>query len=131
MDKGIPLQLAVYAYLLAEGGRQDWPAAGFFVLKDQVLLTRDHEFFLGFDGDRAAAGRFSWAGCWREFGEMWSWRRGLLDQRWIEVTVDGTRPTDGTTGEPHSVGPLSHWKPGKDHNKYNDFRALTGFGVDE
>lgn len=131
MDKGIPLQLAVYAYLLAEGGRQDWPAAGFFVLKDQVLLTRDHEFFPGFDGDRAAAGRFSWAGCWREFGEMWSWRRGLLDQRWIEVTVDGTRPTDGTTGEPHSVGPLSHWKPGKDHNKYNDFRALTGFGVDE
>lgn len=131
MNKGIPLQLAVYAYLLAEGGRQDWPAAGFFILKDQELLTRDHGYFPGSNNGQAESGTFSLQTCWDEFLEMWQWRRGLLDERWIEVTVGGTEPTKESGAEPSSVEPCAHWKPGKDHDKYNDFRALTGFGLDE
>lgn len=132
MKAGIPLQLAVYAYLLAEGGQADWPAAGFFILKDQELLTRDHGYFPGSNNGQAESGTFSLQTCWHEFLAMWQWRRGLLDERWIEVTVGGTEPTDGTGGEPSSALQLcEHWEPGEDHDKYNDFRALTGFGLDE
>lgn len=131
LNKGIPLQLAVYAYLLAEGGQADWPAAGFFILKDQELLTRDHGYFPGSNNGQAEPGAFSLQTCWHEFLEMWQWRRELLDERWIEVTVGGTEPTKESGAEPSSVGPCAHWKPGKDHDKYNDFRGLTGFGLDE
>ncbi len=131
MKAGIPLQLAVYAYLLAEGGKADWPAAGFFILRNQELLTWDHDFFPAPNNGQAGAGTFSLETCWREFLKMWQWRRELLDERWIEVTVGGTEPTDGTGGEPSSTGPCENWDPGKDHDKYNDFRALTGFGLDE
>lgn len=132
MKAGIPLQLAIYAYLLTERSQADWPAAGFFILKDQKLLTRDHGFFPGSTNALSGAGTFSLETCWHEFLEMWQWRRGLLDERWVEVTVGGTEPTDGTGGEPSSAGrPCKHWVPGKDHDKYNDFRALTGFGLDE
>jgi len=62
--------------------------------------------------------------CWNEFIEMWRYRRTLLDQGWIELTLSITEPQNGDT-HPAAV-PFEHWQPGKSQDRYNGFKALTG-----
>jgi hypothetical protein len=55
---------------------------------------------------------------------MWCYRRALLDQGWIELTLSATEPQNGDIYP--APTPFEHWQPGKNQDRYNDFRALTG-----
>jgi hypothetical protein len=120
LSENLHLQLAVYGHLLKSVEGHD-PFVAYFILGKGELLARSKTFFPGatsvslkYPGDAS-----EWQGCWREFEQIWQWRRGQMNRGLIEVTVAGT--------EPDSPPPLEHWVAPDGADRYNDFDALTGW----
>jgi hypothetical protein len=126
LKDNLHLQLAVYGYLVAAGGT--WPDAAYFILTKERLLAQNHDYFRGAEEVRTKTGiQAGLELCWLQFQKAWQWRRGLLDQGWIEVTVEGTGASIGAA-PPANVDPvIARWQPPKDVDRYNDFDALTGW----
>jgi len=119
------LQLAVYGYLLAQGFA--WPEAAFLILGKRALLAQQRSFF---PDAEVVPSRLSPAGlqaCWKEFEELWLWRRTLLDQGWIECTVLGSDRANGSGLVPNSTSPIPRWQLGRYTETYHDFDVLTGW----
>ena len=119
------LQLAVYARLVAE--ESAWPEAAFLILKKRALLAQERNFF---PDAEVAPSKLSPAGlqaCWKEFEELWLWRRKLLDQGWIECAVTGSDRGNGSGLVPNSTSPIQRWQLERYTELYNDFAALTGW----
>jgi hypothetical protein len=125
----LQLQLAIYAYLIANGAT--WPESAFFILKRRALLAQHDGFF---PGARIVPAKSSPSGlkqCWKEFETLWKWRRTLLNQGWIECAVEGADPTDGTGPVRNSMAPVARWQLEHATDSFNDFDALTGWEVNE
>jgi len=114
------LQLATYGYLTRQSEGIE-PATAFFILSNGgTLLTRNDSFFpnthpIQPKGDSPAS---DWQSCWREFEEIYQWRRRQLDEGRIEVPVPGTETDDPP--------PIDRWSPPKDGNPYSLYQNLTG-----
>ena len=120
------LQLAIYGFLHKQA-KNEWPASAYFILNAGRMLAQDKNYFPHASLTPAKSNSAGLEICWNEFLEMWKYRRSLLDQGWIELTITGTEPQNGD-GFPPAV-PLEHWLPRKEEDKYNDFKALTGMEV--
>lgn len=120
LAENLHLQLAIYGHLLSSTEGVD-PSVAYFILGKGALITRSKAFFPG----ATSASRQNledpseWQGCWREFEQIWHWRRAQLERGIIEVTVAGT--------ESDSPPPLQHWSAREGADRYNDFNALTGW----
>ena len=123
LQSNVQLQLAIYGFL-HEQTRQEWPSAAYFILNSGRMLAQNKDYFPLAYSVPAKSGSGGLETCWNEFVEMWRYRRALLDQGWIELTLGVTEPQNGDTYPPSP--PFEHWRPGKDQDKYSDFRALTG-----
>jgi hypothetical protein len=120
------LQLAVYAFLIAQGSA--WPDAAFLVLGKRALLAQHSRFF---PEAEIVASKSSSSGlqvCWNEFEVLWKWRRGLLDRGWIEFAVSGSNPADGSAFGQNSIAPNPRWQLENAIDPFNDFDALSGWG---
>ena len=124
LANNLQLQLAIYGCLVAQRGA--WPESAFFILTRRSLLTQNRNFFPSAEIVASKLPQLGLKACWREFEEVWRWRRGLLEQGWIELTIAATQPTDGTGPEPNSSPPIDRWQA-KDEDRFNDFDALTGW----
>ncbi|MDB6028331.1 MAG: hypothetical protein JWM68_4554 [Verrucomicrobiales bacterium] len=120
------LQLAIYGFM-HQRARNEWPASAYFILNTGRMLAQDKNYFPDASLTSSKGDSTGLEVCWNEIIEMWKYRRSLLDQGWIELTVSGTEPQNGDSF-PRAV-PLEHWMPRKDEDKYNDFKALTGVEV--
>ena len=129
LANNLQLQLAVYGYLVANGAR--WPESAFFILKRCALLSQNGYYFPNADIVQAKASPAGLEVCWKEFEAVWKWRRDLLDQGWIELTVGGANPNDGTGPKSNSLPPIERWSAGDEEDCFNDFDALTGWKEDE
>jgi hypothetical protein len=120
------LQLAVYGFLHKQA-KNEWPASAYFILNAGRMLAQDKDYFPHASLTPAKSNSVGLEVCWNEFVEIWKYRRSLLDQGWIELTITGTEPQNGDSFPP--AVPLERWLPRKDEDKYNDFKALTGMEV--
>jgi RecB family exonuclease len=123
LQSNVQLQLAIYGFL----HRQvlgEWPVASYFILNHGRMLAQNKDYFPQANSIPAKSGSNGLEICWNEFVEMWRYRRALLDQGWIELTLSVTEPQNG--GAYPMLSPLEHWQPGKNQDRYNDFRAVTG-----
>ncbi|PWT78343.1 MAG: hypothetical protein C5B58_15385 [Acidobacteria bacterium] len=129
LANNLQLQLAVYGYLVANGAR--WPESAFFILKKCALLTQNRNYFPGADIVRLKESGAGLEVCWKEFEELWKWRRNLLDQGWIELTVGGANPNDSAGPKSNWMPPIVRWMATDDEDRFNDFDALTGWEEDK
>jgi hypothetical protein len=123
LQSNVQLQLAIYGFL----HRQvlgEWPAASYFILNSGRMLAQNKDYFPQAYSIPAKSSSSGLETCWNEFVEMWGYRRTLLDQGWVELTLSVTEPQNG--GAHPAPPPFEHWQPGKDQDRYNDFKALTG-----
>jgi len=123
LQSNVQLQLAIYGFL----HRQvlgEWPAASYFILNNGRMLAQNKDYFSQANSIPAKSDSSGLETCWNEFVEMWCYRRALLDQGWIELTLRATEPQNGDIYP--APTPFEHWQPGKNQDRYNDFRALTG-----
>jgi RecB family exonuclease len=128
LQESRPLQLAVYSYLLSRQAGQKWPAGAFYLLRNRRLLAQTNAFF---PEARVVPVKFPPGGmepCWNDFEKVWRWRRRLLDQGWIEVTVGDTEQLPPMAEAPDSMPPVAQWLATEDHARFNEFDALTGWG---
>jgi hypothetical protein len=123
LQSNVHLQLAIYGFLHRQN-RAEWPSAAYFILNSGRMLAQTKDYFPLASSVTTKVGTGGLEICWNEFVEMWRYRRALLDQGWIELTLGITEPQNGNQFP--SPAPFEHWRPGKDQDKYNDFRALTG-----
>jgi hypothetical protein len=128
LANNLQLQLAVYGYLVANGAR--WPESAFFILKKCALLSQNNTYFPGADIVRLNGSAVGLEACWKEFEAIWKWRRDVLDDGWIELTVRGSSPGDGTGPKLNSVPPIPRWSATDEEDRFNDFDALTGWEED-
>jgi hypothetical protein len=129
LANNLQLQLAVYGYLVGNGAR--WPESAFFILKKCALLTQNRNYFPGADIVRVNESAGGLEVCWKEFEEVRKWRRDLLNQGWIELTVGGADPDDSTGPKSNSMSPIVRWLAKDDEDRFNDFDALTGWEEDK
>lgn len=113
------LQLAVYAQLCHQHDKQ-WPALGYFIIRDARMLVLHHPFFpdahiVQPDNDE------SLLEFWQRVETSWQWRRAQLDQGLIEVTVAGTEPDDNSSAGESGL-PMAETYDG-----FDDFTVLTGW----
>src|SRR5204863_5388141 len=105
----------------------EWPATSYFILNSGRMLAQNKDYFSQAYSIPAKSGSSGLETCWNEFVEMWRYRRTLLNQGWIELTLSVTEPQNG---DPYPASPpFEHWQPSKNQDKYNDFSALTGVEV--
>ncbi len=126
LKDNLQLQLAIYGCLVAAGGT--WPEAAYFILTKECLLAQSRDYFQR--AEEVRIGKGVQAGlevCWLQFQEVWQWRRELLDQGWIEVSVEGADPATGAAPPANSSPVIERWQPPKEADRYNDFDALTGW----
>jgi PD-(D/E)XK nuclease superfamily len=123
LQSNVHLQLAIYGFLHRQN-RAEWPSAAYFILNNGRMLAQTKDYFPLASSVTTKAGTGGLEICWNEFVEMWRYRRALLDQGWIELTLGITESQNGNQFP--DPAPFEHWRPAKDHDKYNDFRALTG-----
>jgi hypothetical protein len=128
LANNLQLQLAVYGYLVANGA--GWPESAFFILKKCALLSQNGNYFPNADIVRLNGSASGLEVCWKEFEAVWKWRRDLLDQGWIELTVGGADPNDSTGPNSNSVPPIERWQATDEADHFNDFSALTGWEED-
>jgi hypothetical protein len=125
---GRPLQLAIYAHLVARG-RDAYPVGAFYILGTRLPLTGQGGFFKGVPEVSRKAGHADLREVWKEAEAIWKWRREQLDDGWIEVTTEATREMAGEEGSPASEPPFEHWKTPEGADRYSEFVGLTGFPV--
>jgi PD-(D/E)XK nuclease superfamily len=123
LQSNVQLQLAIYGFLHKQT-LGEWSAASYFILNSGRMLAQNKDYFPQANSILAKSGSGGLEICWHEFVEMWRYRRALLDQGWIELTLDVTEPQNG--GDYPASPPFEHWQPGKNQDRYNDFSALTG-----
>jgi hypothetical protein len=123
LQANVQLQLAIYGFLHSQA-LGEWPAASYFILNSGRMLAQNKDYFPQAYSIPAKSGSSGLETCWNEFVEMWRYRRTLLDQGWIELSLSVTEPQNG--GAYPMLPPFGHWQPGKDQDRYNDFKALTG-----
>ena len=123
LQSNVQLQLAIYGFLHREVFGE-WPAASYFILNNGRMLAQNKDYFPQAYSIPAKSGSNGLEICWNEFVEMWRYRRALLDQGWVELTLSVTEPQNGDAYP--MLSPLEHWQPGKNQDRYNDFRAVTG-----
>ena len=114
------LQLATYGHLMRQSEGIE-PATAFFILSNGgTLLTRNDTFFPNTvpTSPKRDTPAGDWQECWKEFEEIYQWRRQQLDQGRIEVPVPGTESDDPP--------PIDRWAPPKDGNPYANYKNLTG-----
>ena len=102
------LQLAVYACLVAQGSA--WPEAAFLILGKRALLAQQRNFFPDAEVVPSSLSPSGLQACWKEFEELWKWRRNLLDQGWIECAVPGSDRANGSGLVPNSTAPIQRWQ---------------------
>jgi hypothetical protein len=120
------LQLAIYAKLVQATSGQ-WPEMAYFILRSGNLLAQTDTFFS--DAEKIASSNAS-AGpeaIWNLFLEVWRWRMGQLQSGWIEFPIEGTTPSDGSSGPPSSDPPRAEWTSDPKARRYDDFQFLTGW----
>lgn len=127
LTNNLQLQLAVYAYLQSHAQNGRWPETAYYILNRAELLAQTTAYFpsarvVPVESPLAGIGQ-----CWKEFEQVWQWRRELLNRGWVELNVPGTEPTDGSTGVPSSTPPIDRWASGNLEADKNEFNALTGW----
>jgi hypothetical protein len=121
LREGSYLQLATYAQLRLAAGAESFPMLSYFIVSDSNMLNLAHSFFpraeiISPDTEENAAQY------WERFQHTWRWRKEQFDTGLIEVTVDGTEPTENSL--PGEAGlPMPEAS-----DKFNDYRVLTGWG---
>lgn len=125
------LQLAIYGQLVrstaAAAAGAPWPATGFFILREQRLLTTHPTFWDGGPTVRPRAATGGESVCWQDFLEVWRWRRDQLAAGWVELTLPDTEHFISPPEAPDSVPPQPHWSAGDGHSKFSPFGTLTGW----
>jgi len=121
----LQLQLAIYGCLAAQRGA--WPESAFFILTRHSFLAQNRSLFPNAEIVASKLSQLGLEACWKEFETIWRWRRELLQEGWIEVTIAGTQPTDGIGSEPNSAPPIDRWQAKDGQDQFNDFYALTGW----
>jgi len=123
------LQLAVYGYL-QNASLKSWPEAAFYILSQQRLLTQTDSFFPKANMQKADVDTIGLENCWKDFEDVWRWRREQLNTGWIEVTTTPL-PEETDASQPTSTAPSENWQSNPDDIQYNDFDALTGWRADQ
>jgi RecB family exonuclease len=123
LQSNVQLQLGIYGFLHRQAVGE-WPAGTYFILNSGRMLAQAKDYFPQAYSITARSNTNGLEACWNEFVEMWRYRRTLLDQGWIELTLGLTEPLNGD-GYP-GPSPFEHWQPSKNQDRYNDFKALTG-----
>lgn len=127
LSNNTALQLAVYSHLVKARNGGGWPATAYFILRSNELLAQDASFFPHATIVKCNHGSPGPESTWKEFLDVWRWRRNLLEEGWIEVPVDGTSPTEGDDAMPASAPPHEEWRPDRSAPRYDDYRFLTGW----
>ncbi len=123
LQANVQLQLAIYGFL----HRQvlgEWPSASYFILNSGRMLAQNKDYF-----PRLIQSRPNLVPADLKLVGMNLLKCGViaahfLDQGWIELTLSVTEPQND--GAYPALPPFEHWQPGKNQDRYNDFRALTG-----
>ena len=120
LREGSYLQLATYAQLRLAAGAKSFPLLSYFIVSDSHMLNLEHGFFP--KAERIAPDTLeNPAQYWERFQHTWRWRKEQFDTGLIEVTVEGTTPTDNSlSGEAGLPLPESS-------DTFNDYRVLTGW----
>jgi len=125
------LQLAAYGKLVSEKSGGVWPAVAYYILRSGSLLAQDQTFFPDAVPITCSSASPGPEAMWGAFLDVWHWRRKQLDEGWIEVPVEGTDATDGTSACPSSVPPLAEWTSDPTVIRYDDFKFLTGWEANQ
>jgi ATP-dependent helicase/nuclease subunit B len=125
LNNNLQLQLAIYGYLVA--GTTRWPESAFFILRESLLLAQHNCFFPDAEVVGSRLMRSGLEECWKEFEALWQWRRGLLDQGWIECAVSEAGPPNGAWPPPGSMAPVQRWQLDKKIDDFSEFGNLTGW----
>lgn len=128
LSANVPLQLAVYGYLLRAARGGDWPEGAYYILQNATMLVQNSTFFPDARVVPPKGGNGGLPACWDDFEAVWRWRREQMDAGWIEVPVDGAEPTDGAGPEPSSGPPIATWSHDQKSPRFDDFANLTGWG---
>ena len=113
------LQLAIYAQL-AHPTLQQWPALGYFIIRDARLLILDSTYFPDAVIEQAENGE-SLLEFWQRAEETWKWRKRQLESGLVEVTVTGTEPDEQSNpGEKGLPMPDTY-------DAFDDFTKLVGW----
>ncbi|MEX0709389.1 MAG: PD-(D/E)XK nuclease family protein [Woeseia sp.] len=114
------LQLAVYAQLVHPALKQ-WPALGYFIVRDARMLILDNPYFPDAVIERPENGE-SLLEFWQRAENTWKWRKRQIESGLIEVTVTGTEPDEESSpGEAGLPMPDTF-------DAFDDYTVLTGWG---
>ncbi len=117
-------QLATYAHLRKENSKKTrWPDQAYFIIDNAMLLAQNNKAFpsaLVFAPDTGETVE----DLWKKFQITWKWRRKQLDSGKIEITVAGTE-SDTDSIPPHDGLTIEEY-----NDRFNDYKALTGWGND-
>jgi hypothetical protein len=125
------LQLATYSFLRSAADGRGWPDGAYFILRKGVLLAQSRDLFPNATVIAARSQPSGLQACWRDFQQIWQWRRDQLDGGWIELPLNGTQMTDGSGAEPPSLPPDPRWQKDMKAKRFDDFTALTGWRSDQ
>ncbi|TGD72180.1 hypothetical protein E4634_16055 [Mangrovimicrobium sediminis] len=124
MQEGSYLQLATYAQLRLAAGAPSFPMLSYFIVSDSHMLNLAHSFFPNAEVINPTTGENA-AQYWARFEHTWRWRKAQFDSGLIEVTVNGTEPTENS--EPGEAGlPMPETS-----DKFNDYQFITGWGENQ
>jgi hypothetical protein len=113
------LQLAIYAQL-ARPALKQWPALGYFIVRDARMLVLDSPYFPNAVVERAENGE-SLLEFWQRAEGTWKWRKKQIESGLVEVTVTGTEPDDDSSPGENGL-PMS-----ETYDAFDDYTALTGW----
>jgi RecB family exonuclease len=112
------LQLATYAHMRQQSEKM-WPVLAYFIIDDARMLALDTDYFPAAVVVKPISEE-STAALWQRIEQTWKWRRQQLDKGLIEVSVDGTEPSEESAGGVKCLT-MNTDSP----NRYNDFEVLT------
>jgi hypothetical protein len=113
------LQLAIYAQL-AHPVLKQWPALGYFIVRDARMLVLDNPYFPNAVIERPENGE-SLLEFWQRAENTWKWRKKQIESGLVEVTVTGTEPDEDSS--PGDAGlPMP-----ETFDAFDDYTVLTGW----
>ena len=117
-------QLATYAHLRKQNsGKACWPDQAYFIIDNAMLLSQNNKTFPSALVFASSTGETT-ENLWKRFENTWKWRRKQLDDGKIEVTVTGTESDE------YSTPPNNGLSIEEYNDRFNDYRALTGWEND-
>lgn len=114
------LQLAVYAQLAYQEIKQ-WPALGYFIVRDARMLMLDSDYFPDAVIQKPENGE-SLLEFWQRVERTWQWRRRQLEKGLVEVTVTDTQPDESSNPGEHGLAMPETF------DVFDDYTMLTGWG---